>query len=399
MLKDKRIILGVTGGIAAYKSATLVRLLVKAGAEVQVIMTEQAHNFITPLTLATLSRRPVLTDFAKDKTGEWNNHVDLGLWADLLLIAPATANTLAKMANGHCDSLLLATYLSARCPVAVAPAMDLDMYKHPAVVRNLELLKSFGHHVMDAASGELASGLVGQGRMPEPEQIMDSIKPILLRDDRLAGKNILITAGPTQEALDPVRYITNHSSGKMGYAIANLLAVSGAQVTMLSGVVNQKAHPNVQVIRTVSASDMYENALKHYDHADIVILSAAVADYRPSTMADKKIKKSGNTLVLELVKTFDIAAELGKIKSKSKFHVGFALETNDEAENAKKKLNSKKFDMIVLNSLQDVGAGFGHDTNKITILDSLGTTPYALKSKNAVAQDIVEAMLQRMSRR
>ncbi len=396
MLKGKKIILGVTAGIAAYKSAALVRLLVKAGAEVQVIMTEEAHQFITPLTLSTLSKRPVLTDFAKDKTGEWNNHVDLGLWADLLLVAPTTANTLAKMANGLCDNLLLATYLSARCPVAIAPAMDLDMYQHPSVKHNLKRLQEFGVYLVDAEEGELASGLVGQGRMAEPEHILEATLPILLKDNRLVGKKILITAGPTQEALDPVRYITNHSSGKMGYAIANLLAIKGAEVIMLSGVVNQKARKDVKILRTVSALDMYEAAMKHYEEANVVILAAAVADYRPSDVADKKIKKDGSTFALNMVKTYDIAAELGKKKTNGKFHVGFALETNDEAANAQKKLTNKKFDMIVLNSLQDAGAGFGHDTNKIAIIDAKGSNAFPLKSKQAVAEDIIEAMLERM---
>lgn len=396
MLKGKKIIIAVTGSIAAYKTASLIRLLVKNGAEVQVIMSQAASKFITPLTLSTLSKRPVLIEFEKDKTGQWNNHVDCGLWADLMLIAPASANTIAKMANGLCDNFLLATYLSARCPVWLAPAMDLDMYQHPAVKENLKKLKKFKHKIIDAEHGELASGLVGKGRMAEPEHILKLVQEHFNQKEQFfKGKKVLITGGPTRESLDPVRYITNHSSGKMAYAIANLFSQMGAEVTLVSGIVNQKALPTVKVVSAVSAKEMYEAAKKYFKKADISILAAAVADYKPAVQEKNKIKKKGNTMSIDLVKTDDIALELGKIKRKNQITVGFALETNNEAANAQSKLERKNFDMIVLNSLQDKGAGFGHDTNKITIIDKEKSISFGLKSKQEVAQDIIDTIKKR----
>jgi phosphopantothenoylcysteine decarboxylase/phosphopantothenate--cysteine ligase len=395
-LKGKKIIIAVTGSIAAYKTANLTRLLVKDGAEVQVIMSQSASKFITPLTLSTLSKRPVLIDFEKDKTGQWNNHVDCGLWADLILVAPASANTIGKMANGLCDNFLLATYLSSRCPVWLAPAMDLDMYQHPAVKENLKKLAKFKHKIIDAEHGELASGLVGKGRMAEPEHILALVQTHFNQKEQLfTGKKVLITGGPTREALDPVRYITNHSSGKMAYAIANLFSEMGAEVTLVSGVVSQKALPAVKVVPVVSAKEMYQASKKYFKKTDISVLAAAVADYRPAIQAKNKIKKKGSTMSIDLVKTDDIALELGKIKRKNQITVGFALETNNEAANAQSKLERKNFDMIVLNSLQDKGAGFGHDTNKITIIDKEESVSFGLKSKQEVAQDILYTIKKR----
>lgn len=394
MLRGRKIILGVCGGIAAYKSAVLIRLLVKAGAEVKVIMTASAHQFITPLTLSSLSRNPVLTGFEKEKTGEWNNHVDLGLWADAFIIAPATANTLAKIANGICDSLLLATYLSARCPVWLAPAMDLDMLQHPSTVANIEKIRSFGNTLIDPTFGELASGLTGTGRMAEPEDIFKQVEFFFARDQRLKGKKVLVTAGPTYEAIDPVRFIGNHSSGKMGYAIAEELAREGALVDLISGPTDQQTnHPGIIVRQVTSAEEMYNACTAVFKDADITVLAAAVADYRPTVQSTQKIKKN-SSLTLELTKTHDIAASLGKLKHNGQLIVGFALETNQEMENAIKKLDSKNFDLIVLNSLNDAGAGFGHDTNKITIIDRQHkSTSFALKDKKAVAKDIVHAII------
>ena len=396
MLDGKKIILGVCGGIAAYKSALLTRLLVKAGAEVKIIMTPSAHQFITPLTLSTLSKNPVLTTFQGGDDGRWNNHVELGLWADALIIAPATANTIAKMAQGLCDNLLLATYLSARCPVWIAPAMDLDMLQHPATQANLEKLRSFRNHVIDSAYGELASGLTGNGRMAEPEEIFQRVSGSLNPDEPLKGKSVLVTAGPTYEAIDPVRFIGNHSSGKMGYAIAEELASKGATVTLVSGPTDQRTnHPGIKVLNVTSAEEMFNACSSIFGESDIAVLAAAVADYRPTTRATEKIKKNGS-MTLELTKTHDIAATLGKLKNDTQFVVGFALETEHEQDNAVKKLESKNFDLIVLNSLKDAGAGFGHDTNKITIIDrEHKTTTFALKNKKEVAHDIVQAILEK----
>ncbi len=398
MLAGKRILLGVSGSIAAYKSAFLTRLLVKAGAEVQVIMTSSAHDFITPLTLSTLSKNPVLTAFSKDDTGQWNNHVDLGLWADAMIIAPASANTIAKMSHGLCDNLLLAVYLSARCPVFFAPAMDLDMLQHPSTKLNIDTLKQRGNHELNPGYGELASGLVGTGRMAEPEEIVQELSVFFGNNSKLAGKKALVTAGPTYEALDPVRFIGNNSTGKMGYAIAEELARQGAAVTLVSGPTHLSlTHPSIKVISVTSAEEMYEASIQHFPQADVTVLSAAVADYKPAQKADQKIKKKDDTLVLELVKTHDIAAELGKQKKKGQLLVGFALETEHERANAEKKIVSKNFDLIVLNSLNDPGAGFGHDTNKITLIDkNKQFREFNLKSKKEVARDIVHAIVDQL---
>jgi phosphopantothenoylcysteine decarboxylase/phosphopantothenate--cysteine ligase len=395
MLSGKKIILGVTGSIAAYKSAILIRLLIKAGAEVNVIMTSSAHDFVTPLTLSTLSKNPVLTQFSKNETGEWNNHVELGLWADALIIAPASANTLAKMANGFCDNLLLATYLSARCPVFFAPAMDLDMLNHPATQSNIHRLKGFGSHLIESNYGELASGLTGNGRMAEPEEIVVHLNRFF-EGGKLKGKKALVTAGPTHEALDPVRFIGNNSSGKMGFAIAEELAFQGAEVDLVSGPTQEKAtHPHIKVKNVTSAEEMYEVCKNAFPSADITVLSAAVADYRPTEVANQKIKKTDGDLSITLTKTRDIAAELGKLKTNGQLIVGFALETENEKANAEKKIIAKNFDLIVLNSLNDKGAGFGHDTNKIAIIDRKNQVKeFSLKSKKEVATDIVNAIIE-----
>lgn len=396
MLAGKRILLGVSGSIAAYKSAILVRLLIKSGAEVKVVMTASAHDFITPLTLSTLSKNPVLTHFTKEE-GEWNNHVELGLWADALVIAPTSANTLAKMANGICDNLLLATYLSARCPVFYAPAMDLDMLQHPSTKQNIEKLTGWGNHLIHPTHGELASGLVGTGRMAEPEEILTSLGQFFSQKP-LKGKKALVTAGPTHEAIDPVRFISNHSTGKMGFAIAEQLAQQGATVTLITGPTYlSKELKGIKVIPVNSADEMYEASVANFKDSDISVLSAAVADYKPAQKAGQKIKKKDETLTLELVKTKDIAAELGKLKTNGQFIVGFALETENEQAHAEKKLTSKNFDLIVLNSLNDTGAGFGHDTNKITIIDSnKKSKEFNLKSKKEVARDIVTTIIEHM---
>lgn len=389
-MTTKKILLGVTGSIAAYKSASLVRLLVKKGYEVQVVMTQAAHDFITPLTLATLSKRPVLTHFQKNETGEWNNHVDWGLWADLLVIAPASANTLAKCANGFCDNLLSAIYLSARCPVIFAPAMDLDMFLHPSTQENLRKIQSFQNHIIEPKNGELASGLVGKGRMAEPEEILQVIENQFVTK-KFLNKKVLITAGGTMEALDPVRYITNHSSGKMGFALAENLVKQGAIVTLIVGKTAYRPTFEVHtLISVVSAQDMYEAVMQNLDNQDIIIQAAAVADYTPAEKATQKIKKKTENFELVLTKTKDIAAETGKRITKNQIHVGFALETNDEVANAQKKLESKNFDFIVLNSLQEKGAGFGHDTNKIQLIDKSQIQDFPLKSKDEVAQDILK---------
>ena len=393
ILKDKNILLGITAGIAAYKSASLVRLFIKAGANVKVVMTPASKDFITPLTLSTLSKNPVYSSFVdeEDEGQVWNNHVELGLWSDFFVIAPATANTMAKMANGVCDNILLATYLSAKCPVYFAPAMDLDMYKHQSTKASFEKLSAFGNKMIPAGTGELASGLVGEGRMAEPEDIVDFIEKDILSKLPLRGKKVLITAGPTYEALDPVRFIGNHSSGKMGFEIAKAAANLGAEVVLVSGPTNQQMnHSLVSVKPVTSAEDMYNEVHKYFEDSDIAILSAAVADYRPKTIADKKIKKKDTTFTIELEKTKDILKSLGEIK-KDQFLVGFALETNNELEHAKGKLKSKNLDLIVLNSLNDKGAGFGVSTNKVTFITSSNyIIEYALKSKAEVAIDLMD---------
>ncbi|MGE0588154.1 MAG: bifunctional phosphopantothenoylcysteine decarboxylase/phosphopantothenate--cysteine ligase CoaBC [Cyclobacteriaceae bacterium] len=394
-MEGRKIILGITGSIAAYKAAVLTRLLVKEGAEVKVIMTESAKDFITPLTLSTLSKNPVLTEFVKNEAGEWNNHVELGLWADAMVIAPASANTLAKMAHGECDNLLLAVYLSARCPVFIAPAMDLDMLQHPSTKRNLDTLKGYGVRTIDPAHGELASGLVGVGRLAEPEEIVERLKAFFNEKKKLSNKKALVTAGPTHEALDPVRFIGNNSSGKMGFAIAESLANQGAKVTLVTGPTHLAlSHPGIEVKRVTSAQEMYEACQKVFADTDITVLSAAVADYRPAQAATQKIKKTDQDLAIKLVKTPDIAAELGKQKKNGQRIVGFALETENEENNAKKKIEAKNFDLIVLNSLNDSGAGFGHDTNKISVINRNGEIQkFSLKSKKDVAADIVNAIV------
>jgi phosphopantothenoylcysteine decarboxylase / phosphopantothenate---cysteine ligase len=399
MLKNKKILIGISGSIAAYKIASLVRLLVKEGAEIQVVMTQAAKDFITPLTLATLSKKPVLSEFVKDQTGTWNNHVDLGLWADVILIAPATAHTLAKCANGICDDLLTAVYLSAKCPVMFAPAMDLDMYQHPSTIENLRKLQSFGNQVVKSNFGELASGLVGEGRMAEPEELVEILKKYFSENLILKSKKILITAGPTQEPIDPVRFISNHSTGKMGYAIADKLAKAGAEVTLVSGQVALKSpDSSISLIKVRSAKEMFEASEKYFAEADIIILAAAVADYTPATVADKKIKKKEETFTIELTKTTDIAKTLGQQKRPEQLMVGFALETDNEVANAIGKIQSKNLDMIVLNSLQNAGAGFGHDTNKIIIIKRDGTMiDFDLKSKQDVAEDIVSEISKQLS--
>ena len=385
--------MGVTGSISAYKAALIVRLLIKEGAEVKVIMTASAKEFISPLTLSTLSKSPVLSEFTKGQNGEWNNHVELGLWADVFLIAPASANTLAKCANGICDNLLIATYLSAKCPVVLAPAMDLDMYKHGSTLKNLATLRSYGNIIIEAESGELASGLIGQGRLAEPEHILERLPSIINPQQTFKGKRVVITAGPTQEAIDPVRYISNHSSGKMGYEIAKAIRDFGAIVTIVSGPVSLEKPAGIQVISVRSAQEMYEevNTLNH--GADILIFVAAVADYAPLNVSDKKIKKKEGEMSIELVRTTDIAGTLGKLKAKNQISVGFALETDNAKENALRKLESKNLDMIVLNSLQDKGAGFRYDTNKITVVKRNGElTEFPLKSKSEVALDILSKL-------
>jgi phosphopantothenoylcysteine decarboxylase/phosphopantothenate--cysteine ligase len=398
MLQGKKIVLGVTGSIAAYKAAVLTRLLVKAGAEVKVVMTASAKEFITALTLSTLSKNPVLTEFIKDETGQWNNHVELGLWADVLLIAPASANSIAKMANGICDNLLSAVYLSARCPVFLAPAMDLDMLSHASTQSNLAKIVSFGNQIIDPEYGELASGLVGTGRMAEPEEIVAHLESYFKNEQKLKGKTVLVTAGPTHEAIDPVRFIGNHSSGKMGFAIAESLANSGAQVNLVTGPTSQHtSHPRVIVRKVMSAEDMHHACVELFPKTDIAVLAAAVADYKPVVIADQKIKKKDDTLTLALTKTHDIAAALGKLKHNGQVIVGFALETEHEQTNAFKKLESKNFDLIVLNSLNDSGAGFGHDTNKISIIDrEQNIRSFELKNKKDVADDIVSAIIEKV---
>lgn len=390
MLRGKKILLGITGSIAAYKSATLVRLLVKHGAEVKVIMTPLAKEFITPLTLATLSKNPILVDFFNPENGDWNSHVDLGLWADAFIIAPATANTIAKMVNGVADNLLLTTYLSAKCPVFVAPAMDLDMFAHPTTKRNLQTLKSFGNQIIEPTVGQLASGLEGKGRMEEPENIVRYIDDFFT-PKKMAGKKVLITAGPTYEKIDPVRYIGNFSSGKMGFALAESCARQGADVTLITGPVNLSVrHPNIVRIDVVSAEEMYKAVMNRFYKMDGAILCAAVADFTPLETFESKIKREKENLTIELKPTYDIAAAVGKIKQGEQFVVGFALESDNEEQNAIAKMQRKNFDFIVLNSLQDHETGFGFDTNKVSIIHRSGMNKhYELKSKLDVADDIV----------
>lgn len=390
MLKGKKIVIGVTGSIAAYKAAILVRLLVKQGAEVQVVMTPSSREFITPLTLSTLSGRPVLCDFFNSGSGEWHSHVELGLWADAMIIAPATAATIGKMAGGIADNLLVTTYLSMKAPVFVAPAMDLDMFAHPSTQHNLQVLRSYGNHIIEPAAGELASHLCGKGRMEEPENIVAALKDFFLAGNSLAGKRILITAGPTYEKIDPVRFIGNYSSGKMGFALAAECAARGADVTLVAGPVSLKTpHAAITRVDVESAEEMYKAATEAFPSCDAAILCAAVADYRPATRADKKIKRTGEGMTIELEANKDIAAALGRQKSAEQRLVGFALETDDGETNAREKLAKKNLDFIVLNSLADKGAGFAYDTNKVSIISNEGVTEYPLKSKLEVARDII----------
>ena len=396
MLNGKHIIVGITGSIAAYKAAYLVRALIKKGAEVQVVITPAGKEFITPVTLTALTGKAVVSEFFTANDGTWHSHVDLGLWSDLMIVAPATASTIGKMANGIADNMLVTTYMSMKAPVFVAPAMDLDMFAHPSTQRNLELLKLYGNHIIEPASGFLASKLEGQGRMEEPDKIVEIIEAHFAKKEDLAKKKILITAGPTYEKLDPVRYIGNYSSGKMGFALAEASAERGAEVILITGPTQLQAnHPNIKRIDVESANEMYQYAIAEFHQVDAGILCAAVADYKPETYASEKIKrKSGEDLTLRLVPNKDIAASLGQIKTEKQVLVGFALETNDEETNAKSKLNKKNLDFIVLNSLQDEGAGFKTDTNKISIIDKKGNrTDFTLKNKKAVANDIIDKLI------
>lgn len=398
VLNGKNVLLGVSGGIAAYKTASLVRLLIKAGAHVQVVMTPASIDFVTPLTLSTLSKKPVYSTFynEEDANATWNNHVELALWADYMLIAPATANTLSKMASGTCDNLLMATYLSAKCPVYFAPAMDLDMYIHPTTKINFDKLQSFGNTIIPAESGELASGLSGEGRMAEPENIIQFIEKDLESKLPLKGKKILITAGPTYEAIDPVRFIGNHSSGKMGFDIATAAANLGAEVVLVSGPTHlQMKHSLVNLIRVTSADEMYDACHHYFENMDVAIAAAAVADYKPKNVATQKIKKTEATFTIELEKNKDILLSLGQIK-KNQFLIGFALETENEIDNAKIKIEKKNLDLIVLNSLNDKGAGFGKPTNKVTFIDKdFNIFENPLKSKELVAEDIVNLIVKK----
>jgi phosphopantothenoylcysteine decarboxylase / phosphopantothenate---cysteine ligase len=397
MLAGKKILLGITGSIAAYKSILLVRLLVKAGAEVKVMLTPAAKDFVTPLTLGTLSKNKVLSELFNED--EWSNHVALGRWADVMLIAPLSCNTLAKMANGFCDNLLLATYLSATCPVVVAPAMDEDMWHHASIKTNLQKLESFGNKIIPVEKGELASGLFGDGRMAEPEDIVQFLAANYFRGSALQGKQVLVTAGPTYEAIDPVRFIGNHSTGKMGIALAEELFMHGAEVHLVLGPSAESiAYAGIHLHKVKSADEMYAICMQLFPQTDVAIMSAAVADYKPKEMATEKIKKNAETLTFELVKNRDILKSCGAVKKVNQILVGFALETNNERANAMEKLRNKNADMIVLNSLQDAGAGFGHSSNKITIFDAAGTeTNFELKSKQAVASDIVETILKKIN--
>ena len=393
-MKGKKIVLGITGSIAAYKAAILIRGLIKKGAEVQVVITPAGKEFITPITLSALTSKPVVSEFFAQRNGTWHSHVDLGLWADAMVFAPATASTIGKMANGIADKMLITTYLSMKAPVFVAPAMDLDMFAHPSTQKNLDTLRSYGNHIIEPGEGELASHLVGKGRMEEPEKIVEVLENFFKQQQDLKGKKVMITAGPTCEKIDPVRFIGNYSSGKMGYALAEECANRGAEVTLVSGPVTLKAHhPNIHRVDVESAQQMYEAAKEAFSNTDAAILCAAVADFTPDIVADHKIKREKDDLILQLKPTQDIAASLGKKKKNGQVMVGFALETNDEQQNAQGKLERKNFDFIVLNSLNDKGAGFRVDTNKITIIDKEGATPYPLKNKAEVAKDIIDRLV------
>ena len=395
MLKGKKIVLGITGSIAAYKAAYLIRALIKKGAEVQVVITPAGKEFITPITLSALTSKPVISDFFSQRDGTWHSHVDLGLWADAMVIAPATASTIGKMANGVADNMLITTYLSMKAPVFVAPAMDLDMFAHPATQRNLDTLRSYGNHIIEPGEGELASHLVGKGRMEEPDNIVRILEDFFAQSDELAKKKVIITAGPTYEKIDPVRFIGNYSSGKMGYALAEECANRGAEVVLISGPVQLRTtHPGIRRIDVESAEEMYRAATSEFATADAAILCAAVADFTPEQVAEQKIKREGDGLTLHLKPTHDIAAALGRMKRDGQVLVGFALETNDEEPHAQSKLRRKNLDFIVLNSLRDAGAGFRHDTNKITIIDEEQTVAYPLKNKKDVAADIIDRLRQ-----
>ena len=390
MLRNKHIVLGITGSIAAYKACLIIRGLIKQGAEVQVVITPAGREFITPITLSTLTQKPVICDFFNHQDGTWNSHVDLGLWADAMLIAPATASTIGKMAHGVADNMLITTYLSMKAPVFIAPAMDLDMYAHPSTQENLQLLSKRGNHIIEPGTGFLASKLEGKGRMQEPEEIVRTLDEYFSQSQELKGKRVLITAGPTYEKIDPVRFIGNYSSGKMGFALAEEGARRGAEVELVSGPVSlQIHHPSVHRTNVESAQEMFHAATERFTQADIAILCAAVADFTPTQVAGTKIKREGEELVLHLSPTHDIAQCLGKMKRDGQIMIGFALETNDEEAHAKDKLKRKNLDFIVMNSLQDKGAGFRHDTNKVTIIDAQGKTEYPLKDKKEVAEDIV----------
>lgn len=393
MLQGKKIVLGITGSIAAYKAAYLIRALIKKGAEVQVVITPAGKEFITPITLSALTSKPVISEFFAQRDGTWHSHVDLGLWADAMVIAPATASTIGKMANGIADNMLVTTYLSMKAPVFIAPAMDLDMFAHPATQKNMDTLRAYGNHIIEPGEGELASHLVGKGRMEEPDNIVRVLEDFFAKKEELAKKKIIITAGPTYEKIDPVRFIGNYSSGKMGYALAEECAARGADVTLISGPVNLKAtHPNIQMVKVESAEEMFRAATSEFTTADAAILCAAVADFTPAHTTGHKIKREKEDLVLHLKPTRDIAAALGATKTAKQVLVGFSLETDNEVMHAQDKLQRKNLDFIVLNSLRDAGAGFQHDTNKITIIDRHGITPYPLKNKRKVAIDIINRL-------
>ena len=393
-LQGKKIVLGITGSIAAYKAAVLIRLLIKKGAEVQVVITPAGKEFITPITLSALTSKPVISEFFAQRDGSWHSHVALGQWADAMLVAPATASSIGKMAHGIADNMLITTYLSMKAPVFVAPAMDLDMFAHPSTTANLNTLRSYGNHIIEPAEGELASHLVGKGRMEEPENIVAYLERYFAQRDELAGKKIVITAGPTYEKIDPVRFIGNYSSGKMGFALAEECAARGAEVTLVAGPVQMTtSHPAIRRIDVESCAEMYEATTAAFTEANAAILCAAVADFTPETTADTKIKREGDDLVLRLKPTHDIAAALGRMKQPHQHLVGFALETNDETAHAQDKLRRKNLDFIVLNSLRDAGAGFRHDTNKVTIISDNDIKEYPLKSKAEVAKDIVDELV------
>ena len=397
-LQGKKIVLGITGSIAAYKAAVLIRLLIKKGAEVQVVITPSGKEFITPITLSALTSKPVISEFFAQRDGSWHSHVALGQWADAMLVAPATASSIGKMAHGIADNMLITTYLSMKAPVFVAPAMDLDMFAHPSTTANLNTLRSYGNHIIEPAEGELASHLVGKGRMEEPENIVAYLERYFAQRDELAGKKIVITAGPTYEKIDPVRFIGNYSSGKMGFALAEECAARGAEVTLVAGPVQMKAsHPAIRRIDVESCAEMYEATTAAFTEANAAILCAAVADFTPETTADTKIKREGDDLVLRLKPTHDIAAALGRMKQPHQRLVGFALETNDETAHAQDKLRRKNLDFIVLNSLRDAGAGFRHDTNKVTIISESDIKEYPLKSKTEVAKDIVDELVAKVN--